>query len=69
MLCVCLQFVNMLCPNHTQLLFLVEYTVESLYLFYHLFISRIVFTSSGHINKLGLLHAIQTSICLDLHHK
>ena len=43
------------------------YTVESLSLFYLLFISQFVFDRRLYIEKLGIFHANQTSICLDPH--
>ena len=43
------------------------YTVESLSFFYLLFISQLVFDRILCIEKLGIFHANQTSICLEPH--
>ena len=48
---------------------LYNYTVESLSLFYLLFISRLVFNRRCYIDKLGNFHQDQTSIRLDSHLK
>ena len=47
----------------------VVYTAESVSLFYLLFISQFVCTRGLYINKLGIFHTIETSICLHPHQK
>ena len=47
----------------------VAFTVESLSLVNLLFIFRLVCTRRRYIDRLGIFHANQTSICLDRHYK
>ena len=49
------------------LLYSVLFTVESLSLLYLLFISRFVCSGRCCIDKLGVFHANQISMCLDPH--
>ena len=63
--CVCGWAHQGLTAGFLLLRYSVEYTFESLALFYPLFISRFVCTRRLYNDKLGIFHVNQTSICLD----
>ena len=67
--CVCSRAHQALIVGFHLLRYSAVHTVESLSLFYLLFISRFVFNSRWYIDKLGIFLINQTSSCLDPHQK
>ena len=63
--CVCGQAHQGLIVGFLMLRYFAVCTVESLSLFYLLFISRFVCTRRWYIGKLGIFYPNQTSMCLD----